>query len=82
MAAKKKLTAGQRNAEVYRMLSGLLKNVKSVGAYPKSFDKKEIESLFLTSIWGHREIILTIVMARLMDPNFKASEDFYACNPR
>ncbi len=82
MTANKKLTAGQRNAEVYRILINLLKNVKSTGNYPEHFDKKEIESLFLTSIWGHREIVLTIIMARLMDSKFKASENFYDCNPR
>jgi len=79
---KKKLSATKRNAEIYRILSVFLKDKKSVAEFSAPFDLDEIESLFQTSIWGHREIILTIVMARLLDPKFKASENFYACNPR
>ncbi len=64
------------------MLSGFLRDKKPVAQFSAPFDVKEVESLFQTSIWGHREIILTIVMARLLDSKFRASEDFYACNPR
>ena len=64
------------------MLSGFLKDKKSAVKFSTPFDVSEVESLFQTSIWGHREIILTIIMARLLDPKFKASKNFYACNPR
>lgn len=80
--AKKKLSAVERNTEIYRILSGFLKDKKAVAQFSAPFDLKEVESLFQTSIWGHREIILTIIMARLLDSKFKASENFYACNPR
>lgn len=79
---KKKPTTATRNAGVYRMLVNFLKDRKSVKRFSTPFDQKEVESLFQTSIWGHREIILTIILARLIDPKFKASENFYACNPR
>jgi len=79
---KKKLTAKDRDAEIYKTLVDILqiKAIKPIFSSP--FDSAEVESLFSTSIWGHREIILTIIMARLMNPKFKASENFYACNPR
>src|SRR3989344_2991465 len=80
--AKKKLTAKQRDAKIYRTLVDFLKDKSTKVSFSKPFDSKEVESLFQTSIWGHREIILTILMARLLNPKFKASENFYACNPR
>lgn len=79
---KKKLSATERNTKVYRLLGDFLKDKKAKIQFSKPFEPNEVESLFLTSIWGHREIVLTILLARLFDPKFKASEDFYACNPR
>lgn len=80
--SKKKLSAVERNTEIYLTLSGFLKDKRTAAKFLTHFDSAEAESLFQTSIWGHREIILTIIMARLLDSKFKASEDFYACNPR
>src|SRR3989338_4778652 len=79
---KKKLTTKQRDTEIYRTLVDFLKDKSAKGSFSEPFDSKEVESLFQTSIWGHREIVLTILMARLLNPKFKASENFYACNPR
>lgn len=80
--SKEKLSPGKRNAEIYRLLNGFLKDKNLEIKFPEPFRPEEIESLFQTPIWGHREIILTIILARLIDPSFKASEDFYKCNPR
>lgn len=77
----KKLTATERNVEAYRIVTAFLKN-KRPGEFSTPFIAEEVESLFQTPIWGHREIILTIIVASLLDPKFKASKDFYACNPR
>ena len=79
---KNKLSAIKRNAEIYRILSGFLRSRGSAVKFPIPFNVKEVESLFQTSIWGHREIVLTILMARLLNSKFEASENFYACNPR
>ena len=79
---RKKPTTKKRDTFIYKKLVDLLRKKKIKPTFSKPFNSKEIESLFTTSIWGHREIILTIVMARLLNPKFKASEDFYACNPR
>lgn len=77
-----KMTAEERNQQIYEILSGLLRDDRAVTSFPAPFSKDEVEPLFQTNIWGHREIVLTIILARLMDSRFKASQDFYACNPR
>lgn len=79
---QKILSAAGRNALVYSILIGFLKEKKVPVQFKKPFESAEVESLFQTPIWGHREIILTIILARLLNPRFKASENFYACNPR
>jgi hypothetical protein len=42
----------------------------------------DLEELFACKPQGFREIILTVVMATFLDSSYKASRDFYACNPR
>lgn len=80
-----KLSAEARNDKIRELLAGFIaqaKGTKSEISYPAPFLKEEVESLFTSHIWGHREITLTIILARLLDPSFQASKDFYACNPR
>lgn len=79
---KSKLTATQRNDKIYSLLVEFLKRSSDSPKFHKPFDGDEVETLFRTPIWGHREIILTILMARLVNPRFRASVNFYACNPR
>jgi hypothetical protein len=38
--------------------------------------------IFFSATWGYREILLLTVVARLLDPNYQATKDFYACHPR
>lgn len=78
----KKLSAEDRNEKIYSLLVSFLNNGETSIDFPKPFESEEVESLFQTPIWGHREIVLTILLARLVNPKFKASENFYACNPR
>lgn len=77
-------SAEERNKKVEVLLKGYVKVAKTEKEIriPKPFLADETEILFSNHIWGHREIILTILMARLMDPTYKASENFYACKPR
>lgn len=79
---QKKLSVKDRDTEIYKTLVGFLKDKKIKTNFPKPFDTAEVESLFSTTIWGYREVVLTIVMARLMNPKFSASKNFYECNPR
>lgn len=41
-----------------------------------------VEELFATTSWGFREIMLVVVVARLLDPSYRASTGLYDCNPR
>ncbi len=79
-----KMSAEQRNQKISGILSALISNAKKKKeiVYPKPFTKEEVETLFMSHIWGHREITLTIILARMIDPEFQASENFYECNPR
>lgn len=80
-----KLSADHRNAKIHALLEELINGSKGSEdniEYSSPFSKEEVETLFSSRIWGHREITLTIILARLMDESYKASEDFYACNPR
>ncbi len=79
---EKNITASERNEAVYKMLKIFLSDEKTVTTFDKPFSSDLVEPLFQTSIWGHREIVLTIILARLFEPKFKASHNFYACNPR
>jgi hypothetical protein len=78
------IPAEERNAKVESLLREYIKvaKTKEIITYPSPFTVDEVETLFSNHIWGHREIILTILMATLLDPSFKASVNFYACNPR
>lgn len=79
-----KLSAEERNKQIYNLLESLVKEAKQTKPlnYPKPFTKEEVETLFLSHIWGHREITLTILLAKILDQKFKASVNFYSCHPR
>jgi hypothetical protein len=44
--------------------------------------QEELKQVFSSDIWGFREIILVIVIARLLNNEYRASVDLYACRPR
>lgn len=79
----KKIRASERNKYVYNALKELfLKSSSTKYRFPSSIDGNLVELLFQTKVFGHREILLTIVMAMIYDPKYKATRDLYACNPR
>ncbi len=78
----KNLTVSQRDQSIYLIISEYLNTKSQSIKFDNPFLYEEVESLFSTNIWGHREIVLTILMARLLNPAYKASESFYSCNPR
>lgn len=45
-------------------------------------ESKDLDTLFTTRVWGHREVLITVLLAMSHDNLFKASADLYACNPR
>lgn len=77
---KKNVT--DRNNNVQLILKQFLKEVEEGQVSSHEQWSNEIEVLFQTKTWGFRETLLVICVARLLDENFKASEDFYRCHPR
>ena len=69
----------ERNATVTRLLSDISKSKKPGKSMHLT---EEVEGLFSSHILGHREIVATIIIATFLNPKFKASKNFYACNPR
>lgn len=50
--------------------------------HPNGDISARLDKVFSTTVWGYREILLVIVLARLLDPSYKAYSAFYSCNPR
>ena len=44
--------------------------------------KRLLDSVFGTTVWGYREILLVIVVAKILDEHYQPSRHFYQCNPR
>jgi hypothetical protein len=73
----------KRNAKVREQMQAYFVRAASEDYSVASTDIEEgLQKIFSTSAWGFREITLVIVIARLLDANYKASEDLYACKPR
>lgn len=71
-----------RNKKVYELLTIFLKHAQLDPTYSDPFNKEEVETLFDTTIWGHRELILTILLTKLVFKDYKPTEDLYAHHPR
>lgn len=71
-----------RNERVYALLTNSLKSAEPDQHFHLPFLAEEVELLFTTSVWGHRELVLTILLTRLIYPDYKATEDLYQHNPR
>lgn len=76
------LSAAQRNELASELMTRLLAESPDQPVFAAPFNPSDIDTLFSTPIWGHREVVLTIIIARLINSQFKATEDFYSCHPR
>lgn len=70
-----------RNERVYKLLTQYLDNA-SEPTFQPPFSADEVETLFTTPIWGHRELVLTVLMTRLLYPEYKATQNLYQYHPR
>lgn len=71
-----------RYTEVTKLLEELVEKVNKNDFIIKPVIANDLSTLFSTTAWGFREITLVVIVARLLDQNFKASEALYDCNPR
>lgn len=78
----RKTKASIRNTLVSMILTELFESIDNGQVNQDVPLMQQIEVLFNTQAWGFREIVLVICIAHRLDSTFKASEDFYGCNPR
>lgn len=77
------MTPSERNIQVRSILERYFERAAQTSVYPEDVDTKELlDSVFGTIVWGYREILLVIVIAKLLDNRYSASRAFYSCNPR
>lgn len=75
----------ERNSRVIEIMNRLYQKASTTEPVDDKRFSSKIEELFNTNVWGFREVVLTVSVAMLDKkdfPDFKASIDFYACNPR
>lgn len=75
------MSKASRDADAKRVLTDLFNGAKTPPKLPTKVNAN-IETLFGTTTWGFREIVLVVVVARLLDPTYRASTGLYDCNPR
>lgn len=75
-------SATQRNDEILELLNSYLENALEMPIFKPPFDASEVEVLFTTPIWGHRELVMTILLTRMLYPDYKATVDLYEHHPR
>ncbi len=77
------MTTNERNEKVTLILNKCF-DLAENGKYKTLSNEllTALQSVFSSTVWGFREILLVIVIARLLDENYKPSQAFYKCNPR
>lgn len=79
----KSKTVLERNSKIKKLLTTFYKKAMDDSIVIDSSEYIDsLTPLFNTSVWGYREILLVVIVAMKIDQNFKASVNFYKCNPR
>lgn len=76
------MKAAERNAKVVALMEEFFERASRCGRGTNQRWMDDFEELFSTTVWGFREVLLVVVVARLLDGDYKASEAFNACKPR
>lgn len=72
----------ERNVRITEMMEDFFEKASNNEYIVEESFEEDLESLFSTHVWGFREVILTVVIGRLLNPQFSASTSFYDCRPR
>jgi hypothetical protein len=69
--------------KVQKLMSDLF-NAASEGNFKsqEQWVESALDDMFKTHVWGFREIVLVVVIARLTNPTYMASTGLYDCSPR
>lgn len=76
------MSAAARNIRVTQLMAELFAEALHERPSLSYQIQSDLEEVFTTPARGFREILLVITIARLLNPDFKASVDFYEANPR
>jgi hypothetical protein len=71
-----------RDDEVTALLDRLFARAEGGRYAADAAVEADLDHLFSMGAWGFREILLVVAIARLRDPDYRASTGFYDCNPR
>ena len=76
-------TVYERNKRVRQILDSLYEEAinKDILINEKEY-KRPLDTLFSTTAWGFREILLVVIIGMKLDTSFKASTGLYDCSPR
>jgi hypothetical protein len=71
-----------RNTRVERLMRDALGRARRGDFSVSDETQAQIETLFKTTTWGFREILLVVVVGRLLDDGYRPGKALYDCNPR
>jgi hypothetical protein len=71
-----------RNTRVERLMRDALDRARRGDFSVSDETQAQIETLFETTTWGFREIMLVVVVGRLLDDGYRPGKALYDCNPR
>jgi hypothetical protein len=72
----------QRNIEIKSIANDLINNNQGEDIVNVPSLIQDINLVFSSEKKSFREVIFTIILARIIDRNFKSTIDLYSCNPR
>jgi hypothetical protein len=72
----------ERDENIRQLMTDLFAKARSKDVTLPSRIKEDLRILFSTPVRGFREILLVITIASILDKEYRATKDFYACNPR
>ncbi len=70
-----------RQVEAFQITRRLLR-AADTASLPASNVSRSLNAIVASKSRGLRELLLIVIVARLMDPSFRASRDYAACSPR
>lgn len=76
------MSAAARNQRVARLMDELFAEAGRGRPQLSPQVALDLQTIFGTTVRGFREIVLVITLARMINPTFKASTNFYESNPR
>lgn len=76
------MKANERNERIINLMEGYIQKAND-GEYTMEDDfKPDLDGIFNSKDFGIREVVLTALMGKMIDKDFKPTDQFYKCKPR